>query len=366
MDLKAQWICCESGGASYCVRFFCNHCPCRPETRHFPSYRRCPQCVNFHPPESGKVCRHSEEWTEKMIEEIGDWEIAFPQRTYWYINFPNSSDRAETWKNFVVDVLGLPAAQARTDSIAKQAVKNWCLEYDMLESDSSMTEERLFTWIVIIENFRVRRIDTIAIGTVGACVISGTPYDDVCLEASSEDPMIAQCVHYSIEEARLVLKYVMVMGNKMAYAKHIASKTDRMCSKIENVMECGLHLDNRIGHNQFQHAVDRTCEIGTVSEKEDRIKRISNILCRALSHIPLDGNDEMLTASYSLKYDSKKNKLEPLKLSNVRLQQIMKNEWYQPMMEVVYEAHADREQRISEEIEINKLYLEMMAQLRQT
>ena len=46
----------------------------------------------------------------------------------------------------------------------------------------------------------------------------------------------------------------MVMGNKMAYAKHIASKTERMCSKIENVMECGLHLDNRIGHNQFQHA----------------------------------------------------------------------------------------------------------------
>ena len=26
MDLKAQWLVCESGGASYCVRFFCNHC----------------------------------------------------------------------------------------------------------------------------------------------------------------------------------------------------------------------------------------------------------------------------------------------------------------------------------------------------
>ncbi len=74
----------------------------------------------------------------------------------------------------------------------------------------------------------------------------------------------------------------------------------------------------------------------------------------------------MITASYSLKYDSKKNKLEPLKLSNVRLQQIMKTEWYTPMMEVGFEAHASKEQKISEEEEINKLYLEMMAMLRQT
>ena len=76
----------------------------------------------------------------------------------------------------------------------------------------------------------------------------------------------------------------------MAYAKHIASKTERMCSKIENVVECELYLDNRIGHNQFQHAVDHCCGHGTVCEKQDRIKRISNMLCRALSHIPLNGS----------------------------------------------------------------------------
>jgi hypothetical protein len=145
MDLKAQWICCESGGASYCVRFFCNHCPCRPESRHFPSYRRCDHCVANHPPETGKICRHSEDWTEQMIDDIGDWEIAFPQRTFWYLNIPNSSDRADVWKSFVIDILGRPMAEARTDSLAKHTVKNWCLEYDMHESDSSMLEERLYT-----------------------------------------------------------------------------------------------------------------------------------------------------------------------------------------------------------------------------
>jgi len=366
MDKNAQWLVCESGGASYCVRFFCNHCSCRPETRHFPSYQRCPQCVANHPPEEGKTCRHSEEWTEKMIDTIVDWEISHPQRTFWFLRFPNSSDNAQTWKSFVTSVLGLPIADARTDSIAKQSVKNWCAEYDLFESDSSMLEERLYTWLVVIENLRVRRVDTAVFADVGKTVPNGTPYDLVYDEAILVDRSLDPYARYSLEASRLVLKYVMVMGNKMAYAKHIASKTERMCSKIENVMECGLHLDNRIGHNQFQHAVDRTCEHGTVTEKEDRIKRISNILCRALSHIPLDGSDEMITASYSLKFDSKKNRLEALKLSNVRLQQIMNNEWYRPMMEVVYEAFEDKEQRIYEEMEINRLYLQMMQAMRQT
>jgi hypothetical protein len=74
----------------------------------------------------------------------------------------------------------------------------------------------------------------------------------------------------------------------------------------------------------------------------------------------------MITASYSLKYDSKRNRLEPLKLSNVRLRQIMKNEWYRPMMEVAYEAFDDKERRIQEEVEINTLYLDMMTTMRQT
>jgi hypothetical protein len=164
-----------------------------------------------------------------------------------------------------------------------------------------MLKERLNTWQVVVENLRVRRIDTSALGMVGKAVPGGTSYDSVRDEVIDYDATIIASEKYSLEEARLVLKYVMVIGNKMA------SKTERMCSKIENIMECGLHLDNRLGHNQFQHAVDRTCEVGTVSEKEDRIQRISNILCRALSHIPLYGSDEMITASYSLKLDSKKN-----------------------------------------------------------
>jgi hypothetical protein len=255
-----------------------------------------------------------------MIDTISDWEIEHPERTYWSLNIPASSDNAQTWKNFVTMILGKPPTDARTDAMAKQTVKEWCAEYNMLESDSSMLEERLYTWQVVVENLRVRRIDTSALGMVGKAVPGGTSYDSIREEVIDYDATIIAGEKYSLEEARLVLKYVMVIGNKMA------SKTERMCSKIENIMECGLHLDNRLGHNQFQHAVDRTCEVGTVSEKEDRIQRISNILCRALSHIPLDGSDEMITASYSLKLDSKKNRLEPLKLSNVRLQQIMKME----------------------------------------
>ena len=210
-----------------------------------------------------------------MIDDIGDLLVMSPLRTFWYLNFPNSSDKADVWKSFVIDILEKPIGDARTDAKAKQTVKEWCAEYNMHESDSSMLEERLYTWLVVIENFRVRRVDTVALGVVGVRVRDGTPYEELLDEARLHDPALSHCEKSSIEEARLVLKYVMVTGNKMAYARHIASKTDRMCSKIENVMECGLHLDNLIGHNQFQHAVDRTCEVGTISEKEDRIKHQS-------------------------------------------------------------------------------------------
>jgi hypothetical protein len=97
-----------------------------------------PQCVANYDPDDNKICRRSEEWTEHMIDTIADWEINAPMRTFWFLRIPNSSDNAQTWKNFVTYTLGLPQVEARTDAIAKQSVKNWCLEYDMLESDSSM------------------------------------------------------------------------------------------------------------------------------------------------------------------------------------------------------------------------------------
>ncbi len=101
-------------------------------------------------------------------------------------------------------------------------------------------------------------MDTSVLGIHGKPVIGGTDYDDVKMEVELEDRSISSQENYSLKEARLVLKYVMVMGNKMANAKHILSKRDRMCLKTENVIECGIHLDNRVGHNQFNHAVSNT------------------------------------------------------------------------------------------------------------
>jgi hypothetical protein len=135
---------------------------------------------------------------------------------------------------------------------------------------------------------RVRKVDTTVLGAVGISVQSGTLYEDVLIEARLADPSIQQCENYTIEEARLVLKYVMVIGNKMAYAKHIYHKTDRMCSKIENMVECGLHLDNRIGHNQFNKTVKFIVERGHRGNIHDKLERISDILVRALSHLPLE------------------------------------------------------------------------------
>ena len=84
-----------------------------------------------------------------------------------------------------------------------------------------MLEERLYTWQIIVENLRVRRVDTMSLGDVGKRVLDGTPYDLIFDEAVLLDAKLLSCERNSLEGARLVLKYVMVIGNKMAYAKHI-------------------------------------------------------------------------------------------------------------------------------------------------
>jgi len=127
-----------------------------------------------------------------------------------------------------------------------------------------------------------------------------------------------------------------------------------------------MHLDNRVGHNQFDHAIAYAMDIGSAGEIQDKCDRISNVLCHALSHIPLDEHEDMLTASYALRYDSKKHKIEPLKLSNVRLQIIMKREWYAPMMEIVFENQLNKERKIEQQLVVNDKYNDMMNQLRNT
>ena len=135
------------------------------------------------------------------------------------------------------------------------------------------------------------------------------------LEASTNDPLIDQCPPKSLEEVRLVLKYVLFHGNRLAYAKHVTSNKDRMCTKIENMMECGMHMDNRIGHNQFNRTVKFLVEGTSRVDIHDKLSRISDIIIRALSHLPLEVGENPLLASYALKYDDKKGDIEPLKLS---------------------------------------------------
>ena len=93
----------------------------------------------------------------------------------------------------------------------------------------------------------------------------------------------------------------MMHGNRLAYARHVTSNPDRMCTKIENMMECGMHMDNRIGHNQFNKTVRFLVEGGNRSIIYDKLKRISDVLVRALSHLPLEAAEAPLSASYALK-----------------------------------------------------------------
>jgi hypothetical protein len=124
MDMKAQWCVCDNGGASYIVRFFCNHCPCRPESRHFESYLKCGDCVRRAIDRAGKICRHHEEWTEDMIKLKNQMIIDQPWKAHWAFVFPKSSSKAEEWKLFAKQVLNLsvgpnPSGEKCKDEVRK-------------------------------------------------------------------------------------------------------------------------------------------------------------------------------------------------------------------------------------------------------
>ena len=143
--------------------------------------------------------------------------------------------------------------------------------------------------------------------------MGGERCEDIRQEAALIDLQIDQCPPNSLEQVRLVLKYIMYHGNRLAYAEHVSSNQERMCTKIENVMECGMHMDNRIGHNQFNKTVKYLVENATRGVIHDKLERISDVIIRALSHLPLAAEDAPLSATYALKYDDKKGEIEPLK-----------------------------------------------------
>ena len=94
-----------------------------------------------------------------------------------------------------------------------------------------------YNWKVILENFRVRGIDTTSLtdkenGIAGIPFPGGEVYPDVRAEASANDPLIDRCPQSGLEEARLVLKYVLFHGNRLAYAEHV----------LQIKIECALKL----------------------------------------------------------------------------------------------------------------------------
>ena len=119
-------------------------------------------------------------------------------------------------------------------------------------------------------------------------------------------------------------------------------------------------MDNRIGHNQFNKTVKFLVEGASRGIIHDKLARVSDILVRALSHLPLEAAETPLSASYALKYDDKKGDIEPLKLSNVRLQLVMKPDVYRAVCGIVFEGKANAEEEIQKEMNICLLYNDMM------
>jgi hypothetical protein len=107
----------------------------------------------------------------------------------------------------------LPLGISPSGEKCKDKVRKWQLKHFVNESDSSMLHEEKNTWAIIVENFRVRKVDTSFIATHGICVPLGIKYQDILIECKECDPSIDSLCPHSLEAARQVLKYVMVIGH---------------------------------------------------------------------------------------------------------------------------------------------------------
>ncbi len=155
MDMKAMWTVCGSGGGAFHVRFFCNHCPCRPAIRHCPSYQICADCIRRADLAPDKVCRHQPEWTEQIIDELVQECVQRPSRMLWDFKTPKSDATTQVWREFVTQVLRKDDGRAIDKTRAQNLTQEWMLECDMFEVDSSMTTENCYKWKVMLENLRV-------------------------------------------------------------------------------------------------------------------------------------------------------------------------------------------------------------------
>ena len=155
----------------------------------------------------------------------------------WNLKTPQSDASTQVWRDYVKQVLRKDDGRTMDKARAQKLSQEWMLEYDMLEVDSSMTTGTCYKWKVMFENLRVRGIDTSTLmdlehGTPGYPFEGGERYEDVLQEASLIDHHIGQCTPGSLEQVRLVLKYVMYHGNRLAYAEHVTSNQERMCTKL--------------------------------------------------------------------------------------------------------------------------------------
>jgi hypothetical protein len=117
----------------------------------------CATCTDLAPE---KVCCHQPDWTERYIDELVAECVRKPTRMRWIFTCPKSDANTAEWREFVTNIIMKGDGRPMDKTRAQKLTQEWMLEYDMMETDSSMLTGSCYNWKVILENLRVRGIDT--------------------------------------------------------------------------------------------------------------------------------------------------------------------------------------------------------------
>jgi hypothetical protein len=147
-------------------------------------------------------------------------------------------------------------------------------------------------------------------------------YDQCLEEAAAVDDSILMHLGGSVEQKRHLIRYLQHDGMIIDACKARHNIPGVSIRTPEKCVMCTLHMTLRIGDNLMTRLVRCLNHIRSNS-RGAQCKRVSDLFVRCFSGLAND--DEMAEEihSFSVKYDSQKNTIEPIKMSAARQKKVL-------------------------------------------
>jgi hypothetical protein len=278
LDKKEIQICTQVGGGSATKKFFCTYCSCTNHMRGLPSLYKCEDCLSD---EIDEDCYHRDFLTSVKIKEIEDAVKAADESAVLatgeehdqassynilarcVLRTMKSGASAEEYKDWCVKHLRKSREEVRTKQVAKQMHDEFILTYgvpaaSVMAADVRKIKRQLWVRGVLVDTTTWQ---------------PHPMFRNLVEEAKSRDCLFEEqgLLEFSDRWWRLLMRFVLYMAEIVEYVEDSAAKEDKIVSKVELAMICGLHFELRVGQKLIQSLMNECRDHLTAAEYKERV-----------------------------------------------------------------------------------------------